>query len=529
MDKLNTKASLKEALEYIRSLEESIDKLKNDNQNLIELLAKLNHSMYGRSSEKDKYIDDGQLSLFNEAEKEYDSGAEEPTTVTVEKHERKKKITKDELVENLPHYEVDCTLEDTTCKVCNEEMIVIGREKVRSELVIIPEKMAVIDYYRYSYKCVKCEKETGETNIVKAPTPVPVMKKSMAAPATVAYVMQEKYVNGVPLYRQEQYWKSKGVALNRNTLANWIIRSSMWFNPVYEHLKKALLKEEVIHADETELLVLKEDGRTASQKSRMWVYCSGKYATNKIVLHEYAPTRSGEVARRTLKGFAGYLQTDGYSAYNKVENVKHVGCWSHARRKWVECLPKGIKVEGSKASEALELIQQLFALEENFKELKPKERNNQRVKQSKPVLEAYWELVENINANQGSSLKKAQTYSLNQRKYLEEFLSDASVVLSNNRVENAIRPFVIGRKNFLFSDTSRGADASALCYSIIETAKINKLNPYGYLLYLLTELPKLGEKPSCEQLEAVMPWSNSLPDYCKFGNDIQSENVIRTK
>lgn len=512
-------------------LEQTVAKQQLQLQNLSEMLVNGRRHTFGQSSEQSKYLDGAQqLSFFNEAEKEYNSGAAEPTekTILVPEHTRKEKRTKEELTENLPHYEVNCTLEggDKLCELCGEELTVIGKEKVRSELVIIPQQMAVVDYFRYSYKCAACEKETGETEIFKATVPVPVMKKSMAAPATVAYIMQEKYENAVPLYRQERYWKSKGVQLSRNTLANWIIRSSQWFAPVCEQLRKELLCSDIIHGDETEFQVLKEDGRKAEQKSRMWVFCSGKEEEKQLILYHYAQSRSGKVAAEMLKGFGGYLQTDGYQGYNAVEKVFHVGCWFHARRKWVDCLPKGVKPDGSKAAQALGLVQRLFALEDTFKELPPEQRQQKRAEQSKLVLEAYWALLESMNPPQGSALEKATIYSLNQRKSLETFLLDGRLELTNNRAERGVKPFVIGRKNFLFADTPRGADASARCYTLIESARLNNLDIFGYLVHLLTVLPRFGEQPSHEQISSVMPWSADLPDFCRKDCLIETKNVI---
>jgi len=545
MDKIEMNTLTPEVAAYIRTLEEKSRTLKAEKQqleqkvaaqqlqlqNLSEMLVNARRHTFGQSSEQSKYLDGiGQLSFFNEAEKEFSSGAVEPTekTILVPEHTRKEKRTKEELMTNLPHYEVNCTLEgaEKVCDICGAELTCIGKEKVRSELVIIPQQMAVVDYIRYSYKCAACEQETGETEIRKAPVPVPVMKKSMAAPATVAYVMQEKYENSMPLARQERYWKSRGVELNRNTLANWVVRSSQWFEPVCAKLRAELLRGDIIHADETEFHVLKEDGRKTEQMSRMWVFCSGKSMEKQLVLYQYAATRSGKVASDALKGFKGYLQTDGYQAYNAVEGVIHVGCWAHARRKWVDCLPKGVKPNGSKAAQALELVKRLSALEDEWKDLSPDERKEKRAEQSKPVLEAYWALVESIDTDLGSALGKARTYSLNQRKTLEIFLLDGRIELTNNRAERAVKPFVLGRKNFLFADTSRGADASARCYSLIQTAKLNDLDVYGYLLYLLTELPKFGEQPTEAQLETVMPWSPVLPDFCRKASLIDVKNVI---
>lgn len=547
MAEMNMDSLSPEVTAYIRALEAVKQKLEDEKekleqtvvkqqlqlQNLTEMLVNARHHMFGRSSEQGKYLDSPeQLSFFNEAEKEYNSGAVEPNekTIRVPGHIRKAKRTKAELTENLPHYEVNCTLEgeDKLCDICGAELTCIGKEKVRSELVIIPQQMMVVDYLRYSYKCIPCEQKTGETEIRKASTPVPVMKKSMAAPATVAYIMQEKYENAVPLYRQERYWKDKGVELSRNTMANWIVRSSQWFEPVCEEMHQELLCSDVIHADESEFQVLKEDGRKAEQKSRMWVFCSGKDEEKQVVLYRYAQSRSGKVAAEELKNFSEYLQTDGYQGYNAVENVAHVGCWAHARRKWVDCLPKGVISDGSKSAQALDLVQQLFALEKEFVKLSPEERKQQRTKQSKPVLDAYWALLSDLNPPQGSAVQKAMTYSLNQRKTLETFLLDGRLELTNNRAERAVKPFVIGRKNFLFADTTRGADASARCYSIIETARVNNLDVYAYLLHLLTELPKLRQNPTPEQLASLMPWSTALPDFCRKGKFIESKNVIPT-
>ena len=209
------------------------------------------------------------------------------------------------------------------------------------------------------------------------------------------------------------------------------------------------------------------------------------------------------------------MQTDGYSAYNSAVNAVRVGCWAHARRKFTDCLPKGIKTEDARAGKALELIGKIFAADEGLVELTSKQRYEKRQEILKPVLDEYWNFVESIYAASGSNLAKAVTYSVNQKKQLNNVLLSGELELTNNRAERAVKPFVIGRKNWLFSDTDKGADASARCYSIIESANHNDLNVFGYLSYLLTELPKLGENPSDEQLDCLMPWSETLPRYCK--------------
>lgn len=511
------KAAFKKQIEALKRQNE---KLENLVHNLNEMLTKSRKMMFGKSSEQYKNLPCGeQISFFNEAEEETNSHAEEPKPETlVSAHTRKPKSTKAELTENLPHKEVVVDLKDDekNCKICNSELVCIGKEKLRSELNIVPAQVFVIDYYRNVYKCPACEKETDEANIVKPDAPVAVMKKSMASPASVAYTIQEKYQNGVTLFRQEQYWKSCGVGLNRNTLANWIIRSSRWFVPIFDRMFNALLNEDIIHADETELRVLKQNGVPVNSMSRMWVFCSGKYSDKPMALYKYHPTRSAKVVEDILGSYSGYLQTDGYAAYTHAAKANRIGCWAHARRKWVDCLPKGIEANGSKASEALSLIEQLFSIEKSLVDVPEKEIFEQRLKYSKPLLEKYWKLLEGIDSLGGSALNKAVNYSVNNKKELNGYLQDGRLEMTNNKAERAVKPFVIARKNFLFSDTSKGADASAMCFSMIETAKLNNLNVYGYLIYLLNMLPQYGKEPTDDQLNKLMPWSKELPEYCKL-------------
>ena len=504
--------SLKEALVYIKALKDENERLKQQNANLTEQIIRNQKKMYGKSSEQIRYIyDSEQLSFFNEAEQEYSASAPEPTKETlVAAHTRKAKRTKAEITENLEHKEIICDLEDKHCPECGEELVCIGKEFVRSELNIIPAQVFVVDIYRKVYKCANCA-DDEYTPILKAETPVPVMKKSMATPATVAYVMQQKYQLGMPLNRQEQYWKAEGVELSRTTLANWIIRSSMWFEKLWERMHEILLSEDIIHADETPLRVLKRNGQKVDGQSRMWVFCSGKYSEHKMALYYHHATRSGKVVEKILGDYSKYLQTDGCASYNTAVKAVHIGCWAHARRKWTDCLPKGIDDKNSKAAQALELIERIFAAD---KGLEGMPENDRRTKALKPLLDKYWKLLETIDAPKGSGIYKAMLYSVNQKEQLNNVLLDSRIELTNNLAERAIKPFVVGRKNWLFSDTDKGADASARCYSIIESAKANNLNVFGYLTHLLTELPKLETEPTTEQLDELLPWSNVLPDYC---------------
>ena len=339
--------------EYISRLETQLNEQKTQLQDqsktvesqkvrivrLTDMLANLQKSMFGQSSEKSKYVlddDNSQLSLFNEAEAESNSKAPEPSKATVTEHIRKAKRTKEELAANVPVVEILCELDEEKlgCKKCGAKMRVLGKETVREELEIIPATVQLLRYIRCSYVCECCEKETGAATITKAPTPAPVIKRSLASASTVAHVMYQKYVNGMPLYRQEKDWANQGLTLSRATLANWIIRSANdWLMPLWERMKSHLLQQAVVHADETVIQVLKEEGKKPSSESKMWVYCSGNTGTEPVVLFEYQPTRSGEHARRFLEGFHGWLQTDGYAGYNKVLDVTRCGCWAHYPRK----------------------------------------------------------------------------------------------------------------------------------------------------------------------------------------------------
>jgi transposase len=519
MQKIDFTGLSPEQIEYVSSLEKTVENQQIRIEQLIELLVKSQKALYGQSSEKRRYVfdeDSGQISLFNEAETEAGNKVEEPTVqIIVTAHARKPKRTKEELAETVPVVEVVCDLDEAkrTCGICNADLRYLGKEYVRDELEIILAQVRILRYIRLNYVCKECEKETCEANIVKAPVPTPVMKRSLASASTVAYVMYQKYANGMPLYRQEKDWANQGVTLSRATLANWIIRPSHeWLEPMYNTIKKHLITEPLIHADETVLQVLKEPGRKATTESRMWVYTSARSPTP-AVLFEYQPTRSGQHARRFLEGFSGYLQTDGYSGYNAVPDVIHCGCWAHLQRKFEEAIPNGTDAKSSKAAIGYDYCNRLFAMENKWVKLSAEKRYEERLKNAKPLLDEFWQWVSLLNPLQKSNLGKAVTYALNQKEPLSNFLLDGCIELSNNNAENAIRPYVTGRKNWLFADTPRGAKASAIVYSMIESAKANQLNPYMYLVFLLTKLPSLKEL-SADSLKPFLPWSSELPAWC---------------
>ena len=506
---------------YIKHLENIIQDLQNQVKNLTEMVMLLRREKFGPSSEKTPKDEiPGQLSLFNEAEVEAKPSTPEPIVRDVKGYKRvDSKTRREELIKDLPVREVPCDLPDSEkfCGQCGSPLKPLGKETVREELEYIPAQLRIVRYVRWTYECPQC-KHTDKRFIVKAAVPSSLMSHSLASPSSVARVMYQKYVNSVPLYRQEKDWEQIGIALSRATMANWIIRCSEdYLIPVTEHLQKLLLKRDIIHCDETPVQVLKEDGKKPQTKSYMWLYRTGNDAKEPIILYDYQPSRNGDHAVSFLKGFKGYVHSDGYSGYNKLKDITRCGCWAHLRRKFVEAIPSK-KSEGAPLTAAeigRDYCDQLFKIEESLKDLTAETRYLQRQELEKPVLEAFWCWLENVQPLRGSALGKAVTYALNQRPYMENYLLDGRLSISNNAAENAIRPFTVGRKNWLFADTPKGARASAAVYSLIETAKANGLNVYTYLEYLLMYMPDSDWRSHPEELDELMPWSPSVQEECK--------------
>jgi len=500
-----------EALESdLKALKEDKVHLEQQVKYLMEQMRLSRHRQFGSSSEKGEY-DLSQMNLFNEAEIFADLDAKEPELTRVTAHKRKKQMEgQQKIPDDLPVEEVEHVLpeEEQECPACNEHLHVMGMEVVREELKLIPAKAVIVKHIRYTYACRHCEKHEDSVPVLKAPMPNPVIKGSFASPEAVAHIMSQKFVMGIPLYRQEQEWKRQGIKLSRQTMSNWLLKCSQdWLEPIYQQLHKELCSHKVLHADETTLQVLQEPGKKAQSKSYMWLYRTSGCATNAIVLYEYQPDRKKERPKVFLEGFTGYLHTDGYSAYHSLpENIRVVGCLTHARRKFDEALkalPEKDR-EGSLALMGKRYCDKLFALEGQFTGLTPEDRYDQRQEQAKPILEAFLSWLKSLNVGK-SALGKAVKYTLDQWKYLIRYLEDGDLEISNNRAENSIRPFVIGRKNFLFSNTPGGARASAVMYSIVETAKENGLNPYAYLTYVFKNAPNWDFEHDPKKRELLMP------------------------
>lgn len=515
----------KNTTEY--TLESLQGKCLMQEQQIEELTAKLNwyeeqfklnqQKRFGASSEKTT-ID--QTSLFNEAEQEANIKVPEPDLTEITYKRRKKVGKRDEMLEELPVEVVEYRLSksEQVCSKCGEDLHEMSKE-VRRELKVIPAQVKVVEHIRYIYACRNCEKNDITTPIVTAKMPAPVLAGSFVSPSLMAFVMDKKYVQAAPLYRQEQQFKNFGLDLSRQTLANWMIRGSNdWLSIIYDRMHEYLVKEDIIHADETKLQVLHEKDRKATTKSYMWLYMTG-YTSHPIILYDYKTTRASKHPCDFLKGFKGYIHADGYPGYNNISNVTLVGCWAHARRKFHEAL-SAIKDKKSKTAlvseEGMNYCNKLFEIERKLADLTSEERCIKRLEQSKPVLDAFlaWLNLRHKQVLPKSTLGKAIAYCKNQWNKLERFLLDGRLEISNNRAERAIKPFVIGRKNWLFANTSKGATASAVIYSIIETAKANELIPFYYLTYLFEQLPNIDTN-NLKLLDTYLPWSTSLPVSCR--------------
>ncbi len=476
---------------------------------------------FGASSEQTQVLSE-QFSLFNEAETLADDKAVEPDLEQIT-YKRRKQAGKRVLdLSGLPTEQVIHELpeEERVCPECGGPLHQCGQTAARRELVYVPAQYKVIEHIQAVYSCRCCERENDHVLMKKSEVPAPLIPNSgIVSPSLLAHILNSKYTLALPLYRQEQELARIGVPVSRQTMANWImVAHERWFSDFFQALRRELLSNEILHADETTLMVLREPGRKAQQKSWVWVYRTSGDAKRPVVLYDYQPSRAGECASRFLEGFTGLLHTDGYGAYHckLPPEITVAGCWTHMRRKFTDTLkslPKELR-ERSPAKVGLDYCDKLFHLESIFEEeeLSFQERYQARLERSKPVAEEFfaWAKTEyEKNPVPKSMLGAALTYAVNQEGWLMNVFLDGRLELSNNRAERAVRPFAIGRKNWLFSNTPKGADASAAIYSIVETAKANGLRPYSYLKLLLERLPFGAPAETC------FPWDDPVRLLCK--------------
>ncbi len=512
-------------LDKLKSLVHQLQQ-KNDQKDrfinqLLEQIKLARHQHFGTRSER--FNLDQMALVFNEAEAKAaadgdgNDAVDDTWTDSTDSQQvssyRRAKGGRRPLPADLPRVEVVHELddEDCTCDTCQSPLEVIG-EKASEQLDLIPAQVRVLKHVRRTYRCKSCEGKIKTALRLMQPIP-----KSNASPGTLAHVAISKYADGLPLYRQEQRLKRIGVELPRSTLASWMVKAGYLVQPIINLMREQMLSYPVLAMDETRIQVLKEPGKSPQSQSYLWVQRGGP-PDRTILLYDYDPSRSQDVPRRLLGDYRGYLQVDGYSGYDKVcaENgITQLGCWAHARRKFDEAL----KVQSAKrkakgktplAVQALQRIQLLYRIERKAKNLSDDKRLELRQQQAVPVLEGLHDWLEQHMhlVPPQSALGKAMGYMHKQWDKLTPYATDGRLRIDNNLTENAVRPFVIGRKNFLFCDSVAGANASANLYSLIETAKANGIEPYAYLKMLFTELPKAG---TVEDVEALLP-INSTTD-----------------
>ena len=514
--------------ELIQSLRNTVEECNSTIAGLREQVEYLTKKLFGTSSEKSRNIE-GQLKLFNEAEQEACPADEiqETETVIIKEHARKAKRTGEETFKGVPSRDVVIPLseEQRYCGDCGSEMEVIGKEFVRREFRFTPAKGEVVNIYRETAKCPECSTASAmarNIQFVKAHVPEALIPHSYASVSAVAWVMYQKYANSMPLYRQEQDWKQMGVILSRATLANWIIYcAGNYFIPLYDYFHRELLKRHFLMADETRVQVLKEPEREAETDSYMWLFRTGEDSLPTIILYKYTETRAKFHAEEFLKGFSGYLETDCYQGYNNLPDIKRCCCWAHLRRHFVEAVPKGKELDYSNpAAQAVQYCNRLFEYERlsKHKDHTFEQRKEFRDQKERPVLEAFWSWLSQQTPKKGTRFEKAVNYAQNHKELFMTYLEDGRCSFSNNLSENAIRPFTLGRKNWLFSDTVKGAEASAVVYTMVEMAKVHNLNIYKYLNYLLELLPRTAMSDAA--LAKLAPWDQEVIAQCS--NAVQS-------
>jgi transposase len=518
---LDLQQKLAEKNTDIKTKDNEITSLKDQYQTLLEQFRLSQQKQFGKSSE----TSDAQLGLFNEAENIADE-----EKIETEKLEREEKASTSDtrnkpkrcpLPRDLPRETIihDISDADKICNDCGHALHKMGEEK-SEQLEFVPAHVKVIENIRLKYSCRCCEQQNIKTQIKIAPAPNSPIPKSMATPSLLSHVITNKYQYALPLYRQESLFKQYGIDLNRKTLSSWMLKIIPLLNPVVEQFHRNQLEQNVIHADETPLKVIHVD----KSKCYMWVYCTGTDSPNNngeskkdqslnIVIYDYKNSRSSQCVNDYLQTYNGYLQVDGYAGYENTQTTL-VGCWAHARRKFMDVKKAQVKGKTGKADWAINHIQKLYRIEKEIKDKSMKEKHKTRQEKSKPLLKEFknWldKSVQHVPPT--SSIGKAVAYCIRQWPKLKVYIESGELNIDNNRAERAIKPFVIGRKNWMFANTENGATASAVLYSLIETAKANGLIPFDYLKLLFERLPGYSG-----DMEDLMPWSYAVTEKLSKG------------
>lgn len=522
-----------ELVSHNAELSKDLVSLKRDNDHLaaefgklIEQIKIMNARSYGAKSER---ISPHQISLFNGMEHASDTSVAEPSVEEVLPKVRKKKASIDYSKFDTVVIEHTIPESECICDVCDTVMEEMGIE-IKRIIKLIPAKLIVEEHRRHVYVCAPCSKKNAQDGV----TPVPIMKASMpnfplekscASPSLLAHVIYQKYGLALPVYRiSDDMANSVGLTLTRQTLGNWVIRSyERWLAMIYARMKERILGNDILHIDETTVLVLKEPKRKKSSKSYMWLFASAECDVP-LYLFEYHPSRARNVITDFLEDWQGTIIADGYGAYDNLgDTICRTSCLVHIRRPFSEIV-KSVgkdKLESMPnvvSLEALRRIEEMFHIDNTFNDMDATTRKAARIEKLKPKMDAFfqWCIQKQDEAIPSMALHKALSYAISQWPKLENVLTDGRLPLENNRAERAIRPFAVGRRNWLFSDTPRGAEASAGIYSIMTTAKGNGLKPREYLTWLFDSMPNTDNLDDKAVLERFMPWSDEVPENCRM-------------
>ena len=530
-DNANLARDVRENTKLVVELTEKLDVANKTIEGLLERIKLVNQRHFGSKSEK---VNPDQLSLFNDMEYAYAPEVAEPKVddilpKTKPRRRGGKRVIDYSKFETIV-IEHEIGADERVCPECGCELTDMKIEVTR-RVRLVPAHLVVEEHRRHVYKCNECCKKNAEGEetpavIVRASQPEGPIPGSFATGSLISYIINAKYLNSMPLYRIENDFKTLGIPISRQNMSNWVMNAyARWISKIYARMRENLLTHKYIHADETPVQVLKEPNREAERKSRMWLFCAAECDVP-IYIYQYDETRSKRVAQDFLRGWSGVLTTDGYQPYFNLElpGIINVACLVHVRRKFAEIVKNaGGDEKASKAAysslalEGRERIDKIFSVDSKFNRFAPDERKAAREEELQPLMESFmaWAKKSVTLASPGLALYRALDYAVTYWPYVMNVLGDGNLVLSNNIAERGIKPFVIGRKNWLFSNTPRGAEASAGMYSVVITAKANGLNPRAYVQWLLDEMPNAGNIDD-DVIDKFLPWSDQVPDDIKL-------------
>lgn len=522
---LNT--TVKHLVDALTQKDKALADMQTRLDEMTEELKLLRKKLFGSSTEhmSNPYVNSDQLTIYPflgiEPEKEPEPIEAEYIEIQGYTKSKKEKSTLKEQFSNIPVKQVfidSLSDEDKLCPTCGTEMQPIGTEIIRREVIHVKPSMYMLEYVGTTYGCPVC-KDTEDPQFVKDnKAPAVLIKGSYTSPSLTSWVLYEKFAKSVPFYRLEKSLEELGAKISRTTMANWAIQcNSLYFKHLTDYFHRELLKRKYLMMDETPIQVLHEPGRTPESKSYVWLMRSGNDGLPPIIYYRYAPTRSGDVALELTDGIqpGTYLMCDGFSGYNKLKDVRRCTCYAHIRRYFYEAIPAGHDRDiTNPAVQGVMYCNKLFSYENKYAErhYKPETIKKRRLKDEKPVIEAFLDWADKQVVTGNSKFSKALTYFKNRRNDLMTYLEDGHCSLSNNWSENSIRPVTVGRKNWLFSSSVDGAEASMNIYTIIEMAKLHGLNRQKYLEYILEHRP--SAEMTDEELSLLAPWNKDVQETC---------------